>query len=259
MTDSGYPRIVKQWQRGTPLASATLVYEGKADDMYIAATRDHTPGFERDFVSRTIAFYNDELYLRGKDGKLTKVDAPNSANKSVHHEWLLLRVARAVDGRRQDLSRRRAAGDEVRRLHGRQARLRRAVRSRPTRTSLAEFVWTKRPPGPQRAAKTSRTAHRADAAADGLEGTAVAGAPASAPSRVGAVDTDDSDAVWLTVHRLPARRPRSSLRRGRRTRAGSAQVESGVLRRLEARHRAAFRHLARTARASRTSWCGRRT
>ncbi|QOW24349.1 prolyl oligopeptidase family serine peptidase [Lysobacter sp. H23M47] len=92
MTESGYPRIVKQWQRGTPMDSATLVYEGKPDDMYIAAGRDHTPGYERDFVTRTLAFYNDELYLRGADGKLTKIDAPNSAMKSVHKDWMVLEL-----------------------------------------------------------------------------------------------------------------------------------------------------------------------
>ncbi|SEK48201.1 prolyl oligopeptidase [Pseudoxanthomonas sp. GM95] len=92
LTSSGYPRIVKEWKRGTPLASAKVVYEGKADDMYIAAGHDATKGFERDFVTRTIAFYNDELYLRGKDGTLAKVDAPNSAQKSVQREWLGLEL-----------------------------------------------------------------------------------------------------------------------------------------------------------------------
>lgn len=92
MTTSGYPRIVKEWRRGTPLAEAKVVYEGKADDMYIAGYRDLTPGFERDFVSRTLAFYNDELYLRGADGSLTKIDAPNSASKSVYREWLVLEL-----------------------------------------------------------------------------------------------------------------------------------------------------------------------
>lgn len=92
LTESGYPRIVKQWRRGTPLAEATLVYEGRSDDMYIAANHDDTPGFERDFVSRTLAFYNDELYLRGADGSLKKIDAPNSADKSVVREYLLLEL-----------------------------------------------------------------------------------------------------------------------------------------------------------------------
>jgi prolyl oligopeptidase len=92
MTSSGYPRIVKEWTRGTPLAEARVVYEGRPEDMYIAGYRDLTEGFERDFVSRTIAFYNDELYLRGADGGLTKIDAPNTANKSVYREWLLLEL-----------------------------------------------------------------------------------------------------------------------------------------------------------------------
>src|SRR5690606_13535443 len=60
MTSSGYPRIVKTWKRGTPFESATTVYEGGPDDMYIAGYHDDTPGHERNFVSRTLAFYNDE-------------------------------------------------------------------------------------------------------------------------------------------------------------------------------------------------------
>eukprot|EP01113_Clastostelium_recurvatum_P010253 TRINITY_DN1505_c0_g1_i1.p1 TRINITY_DN1505_c0_g1~~TRINITY_DN1505_c0_g1_i1.p1 ORF type:complete len:718 (-),score=229.60 TRINITY_DN1505_c0_g1_i1:29-2128(-) len=93
MTTSGYPRIAKLWKRGTPIEAATVVYEGKDDDMYIAAMHDDTPGYERDFVSRTIAFYNDEMYLRNdKDGSLTKIDVPNSTQKSVHDRWLHLEL-----------------------------------------------------------------------------------------------------------------------------------------------------------------------
>ncbi len=92
MTESGYPRVVKRWKRGTPLDSAQLVYEGKADDMYIAAGHDDTPGYKRDFVTRTLAFYNDELYLIGGDGALVKVDVPNSAQKSVQRQWLALEL-----------------------------------------------------------------------------------------------------------------------------------------------------------------------
>jgi len=92
MTSSGYPRIAKLWRRGTPLADAEVVYEGKPDDMYIGAGHDDSPGFERNFVQRTLAFYNDEMYLRSDDGKLTKIDAPNSANKNVFREYLLLEL-----------------------------------------------------------------------------------------------------------------------------------------------------------------------
>jgi prolyl oligopeptidase len=92
MTSSGYPRIAKLWRRGQPLNEAEIVYEGTVDDMYIGAMHDDTPGFERNFVQRTLAFYNDELYLRSDDGQLKKVDAPNSANKNVSKDYLLLEL-----------------------------------------------------------------------------------------------------------------------------------------------------------------------
>ncbi len=92
LTQSGYPRIVKLWRRGTPLSQAEVVYEGRPEDMYISAYHDDSPGFERDFVSRTLAFYNDELYVLGDDGSLQKIDAPNSANKGVFRQHLFLEL-----------------------------------------------------------------------------------------------------------------------------------------------------------------------
>ena len=92
MTDSGYARIAKIWTRGTPMSSAKTVYQAQKTDLGVGAYRDDTPGFERDFVARNIAFYNDELYLRNADDSLTKIDAPNSANKSVYREWISLEL-----------------------------------------------------------------------------------------------------------------------------------------------------------------------
>ncbi len=89
-TKSGYPRVVKRWKRGTPMSDAKVIYEGTPDDMYIAARHDDSPGYERNFVSRTLAFYNDEMYELVDGDKLTKVEAPNSANKSVFHDYLLI-------------------------------------------------------------------------------------------------------------------------------------------------------------------------
>jgi prolyl oligopeptidase len=91
MTDSGYPRIAKVWRRGTPLAQAETVFEGKADDMAVGAARDHTKGFERDFVYRAITFYTNELFLR-RDGKLIKIEKPDSANAFVHRDLLLIEL-----------------------------------------------------------------------------------------------------------------------------------------------------------------------
>lgn len=100
MTESSYPRIVKEWTRGTPLSQATTVYEGKATDMSVSAFRDRTPGFERDFVVRQLEFYNSETFVRGKDGKLTRLDVPQDAETDVEREWLLIepRTAWTVGG-----------------------------------------------------------------------------------------------------------------------------------------------------------------
>ncbi len=92
MTSSGYPRTAKLWRRGSDLADAEVVYDGLPDDMYIAAMHDDSPGFERNFVSRTLEFYNDELYLMDDAKQLIKIDAPNSANKSVFQKYLLLEL-----------------------------------------------------------------------------------------------------------------------------------------------------------------------
>ena len=101
MTESGYPRMAKKWKRGTPFESAEVVYEGKKEDMSASASHDDSPGFERNFVNRNLAFYNDELYLLNDQSKLIKIDVPNSAHKSVFHQYLAieLRDAWTVSGK----------------------------------------------------------------------------------------------------------------------------------------------------------------
>jgi prolyl oligopeptidase len=99
LTSSGYPRTVREWTRGKPLTDAPVVFEGKADDMSVAAYRDLTPGFERDFVVRQVTFWTNELFVRS-DGGLVKVEKPDDANAGVHREWLVveLRSAWATGG-----------------------------------------------------------------------------------------------------------------------------------------------------------------
>ena len=91
MTASSYPRIVKEWKRGTPLSAATTVYEGKHDDLAVSAFHDRTLGYERDFVSVAKDFFHSELFLR-HDGKLTRLDVPTDADANAHREWLLVQT-----------------------------------------------------------------------------------------------------------------------------------------------------------------------
>jgi len=89
MTTSSYPRIAKEWKRGTPLDAATTIYEGTPTDMTVAAYHTHEPGFERDFVSVVKDFYHSEVYLR-EAGQLKRIDIPLDANADVHREWLMV-------------------------------------------------------------------------------------------------------------------------------------------------------------------------
>ncbi len=90
MTESGYPRIAKVWERGTPLKDAPVLFEGSAEDVSVSAYA-HLGEFPREFVRRGIDFWNSETYLR-RDGALVRIDAPTSANVSVFRERLFLRL-----------------------------------------------------------------------------------------------------------------------------------------------------------------------
>jgi prolyl oligopeptidase len=91
LTASGYPRSVRVWNGGTPLAAADMIFEGRPDDMAVGAFRDLTPGFERDFISRQITFWTNELFLH-RDGQLVKIAKPDDATAAVHREWLLIEL-----------------------------------------------------------------------------------------------------------------------------------------------------------------------
>jgi prolyl oligopeptidase len=87
LTKSGYPRITKEWKRGTKLADAKLVFEGKPEDVVAAAIWNLTPGYEREFAFRVPTFYTSELFVR-RDGKFVKIDKPDDAEASVVRDWL---------------------------------------------------------------------------------------------------------------------------------------------------------------------------
>jgi prolyl oligopeptidase len=92
LTTSGYPRLVKEWRRGTPLADAAVVFEGEPDDVAVGAGHDPTPGFERDLVTRYLDFYRAEHYLRTAAGELVPIPVPDDADIDTHREWLLIRL-----------------------------------------------------------------------------------------------------------------------------------------------------------------------
>jgi prolyl oligopeptidase len=106
MTDSGYPRIAKRWQRGTPLADAVTLFEGQAGDVWAGVSVDRTPGFERLLAQRALDFYRSEWFLLDGD-KPVRLDVPADAKVSFMHSagvrgdtlLLSLRSALSAGGR----------------------------------------------------------------------------------------------------------------------------------------------------------------
>ncbi len=91
LTDSGYPRVIKRWRRGTSLTDAETVFEGARCDVSVSVSVDRTPGFERTVLGRALDFWNEEVYeLRGAE--LIRLDAPTDATLSIHRQWLLIEL-----------------------------------------------------------------------------------------------------------------------------------------------------------------------
>ena len=91
VTDSGYPRAVRLWKRGTPLSQARVVFEGQQRDVWASASSDRTPGFERSFVMRGIDFYRHEMFVLDGAG-LKQVPKPQDAQVAFWKERALMRL-----------------------------------------------------------------------------------------------------------------------------------------------------------------------
>jgi prolyl oligopeptidase len=95
MTDSGYPRVIKRWKRGTPLSAAVTVFEGEKTDVAVHVSVDPTPGFERTVFYRAIDFYNNKVFLLDRDAqgeKLVPLDVPTDASPAFMRDTLLLHL-----------------------------------------------------------------------------------------------------------------------------------------------------------------------
>lgn len=96
LTDSGYPRVIRRWARGTPLTDAVTVHAGETSDVSAWASVDDTPGFERVLYGRSLDFYNTRVWLQQPGGALLELQKPLDASLSLHREWALLELRSAL-------------------------------------------------------------------------------------------------------------------------------------------------------------------
>ena len=98
LTDSGYPRIVKEWLRGTSLKEAKFVFEGNQTDVSVNGSRDtwvHSDGSLStvDWVNVGVTFYTGDYYIiDDKTGDLVKLLLPEDVEVSSYWDALLIKL-----------------------------------------------------------------------------------------------------------------------------------------------------------------------
>lgn len=80
LTTSGYPRVVKLWTRGTPLAQAKTIFSGEKGDVSVAGFAAQDGDRRWTFVSRGRTYWTNDLSLLTAGGKLIKTPLPETAD-----------------------------------------------------------------------------------------------------------------------------------------------------------------------------------
>ena len=80
LTDSGYPRIIKLWRRGTPLASAATLAEGVKTDVSMNAQTAVDGNRTWSTLSRAIDFYHHKVSHIAPDARLVASPLPDDAD-----------------------------------------------------------------------------------------------------------------------------------------------------------------------------------
>ena len=80
LTESGYPRIVKRWKRGTPLARAETVFQGRQEDIGIWPRVMDSGEETLPMIDQSLTFYTGAYHLIGDDGRLRRLPLQDSAD-----------------------------------------------------------------------------------------------------------------------------------------------------------------------------------
>ncbi len=80
MTESGYPRILKLWKRGTPLSAAKLIFEVDTKDVWTDGIISIDSKRTDRMLLRGITFWTGELFHVLKNGSLIKSPLPDDVD-----------------------------------------------------------------------------------------------------------------------------------------------------------------------------------
>lgn len=89
LTISGYPRIVKRWERGTKLEDAEIVYEAPVEDMGVFPVVLHNPEYTYEFILHYKNFFNKSMYYIN-DTSLIKLPLPEDFNFDLFSGYFIV-------------------------------------------------------------------------------------------------------------------------------------------------------------------------
>jgi prolyl oligopeptidase len=90
LTNSGYPRVVKRWKRGTPLSDAKTVYEGRVEDVSVSPWVARRAEGRLAVIEEGLTFYTSRKFALGDDGTLKEIPLPLSAELRGWYDGRLL-------------------------------------------------------------------------------------------------------------------------------------------------------------------------
>ena len=82
-TQSGYPRVVKLWKRGTKLEDATPIFEAEKEDLAAGAGVEFDGDKPYLILGRTVDFFTAHMFLRLPSGEARRVPLPDDATDTT--------------------------------------------------------------------------------------------------------------------------------------------------------------------------------
>lgn len=82
-TQSGYPRVVKLWKRGTRLEDATPIFEAEKQDLAAGVGVEYDGDSQYLFLSRAIAFFSSHSFLRLPSGENRRIPLPDDVTDTA--------------------------------------------------------------------------------------------------------------------------------------------------------------------------------
>ena len=94
LTGAGYPRIVKLWTRGVPVANAKPLFDGKQTDVTVDPLVFRTKDGGLPIIVESTSFFDAAYYIVGSDGSTTKADLPPDAVLQGVHDGRMIATLR---------------------------------------------------------------------------------------------------------------------------------------------------------------------